>query len=74
LLQALLFQNFPHYNDYMMILPQPLLPSSHYIDPPYIYTYGLHFKGGKWLQKNETRSQIHGSTTIKKLIKAMEVT
>jgi hypothetical protein len=45
-----------------------------YIDPSYIYTYGLHFKEGNWLQQNETRYQIHRSTTITNLINAMEVT
>jgi len=46
---------------YSIILPH------NYIDPPYIYTYGLQLKGEKWLQQNETRSQIHGSTINKKL-------
>lgn len=44
-----------------------------YGDPPYIYTYSLHPIKVKWLQQNETKSQMHGSTTNTNLIKAMVV-
>jgi hypothetical protein len=44
-----------------------------YNDPPYIYAYGLNLIEGKWLQQNETRSQMHGSTTNTNLIKEIEV-
>jgi hypothetical protein len=63
------------YSGELLICNKFFIPkfSPNYNDPPYIYTYSLHLIEGKWLQQNETRSQMHGSTTNTNLIKEMEV-